>query len=107
MNKINLSDIIKNDTKVISGRENGQKARKKYKLDIEDLNIDPVEIHIPNDIFSVTSSFILGMFGPSIRRFLKEGFYKKYVFVCDNTIKENIDIGIQDALRRGYGIDEK
>lgn len=97
MKTIDLNDYI-NGKKVLSGREKGIKIREKLKLDEEDQKIESIQILIPQEIYSFNSSYFLGLFGKSVRKFGKEKFLEKYVFVCSNIIMMNINDGIDDAL---------
>ena len=103
--KINLSSKIDPKIKVLSGREFGKKLRKEYDLNNEDSKDGIVEVLIGSDVFSMTSSCFLGMFGKSVRKLGEKQFRKKYIFTCEKAIKDNIDIGINDALKLGNALE--
>ena len=89
--KIDLKDYIESK-KVLAGRTNGEDIRKK-------INLEKIEIIIPNDVFSFNSSYFLGMFGESVKKLGKEKFEEKYQFNTKNeSIRMNIKDGIDEAL---------
>lgn len=76
-------DLDRHRTKgvrVFSGRARGLEVRKKEDLDSRDEDEQQVTVRIPDDTFAVTSSFFLGLFGPSIKRLGEDGFHAKYHF---------------------------
>ncbi len=100
MKTISLEDFLKKNSisMVISGRPEGKEARKKLKLDKEDLKKDEiVKVMITDKIFSVNTSFFLGLFGKSVRKLTIEGFDKKYQIECSN---KGILKNIEDAKNR-------
>ena len=105
MKKIDLSQLLAPNTKVISGREYGKTARKQLNIDLEDKSEDPVEVYVASDIFSLTSSYFLGLFGKSVRKLGEDNFRKKYIFICEDTIRRSIDLHIKDALKKTNVLD--
>lgn len=53
---------------VYSGRDRGEAVRQKFRLDEADAAGDTVRVVVPKTVFTVSSSFFLGMLGPSVRR---------------------------------------
>jgi ribosomal protein L31 len=53
---------------VYSGRDRGEALRKKYNLDMTEDAADVVEVVIPIATYTISSSFFLGLFGPSVRK---------------------------------------
>lgn len=101
--KIDMLDGIKNGKllKSISGRDLGEKQRKKFNLDLEDGAEGLVEVLVGEKILFVSSSFFLGMFGDSVRKFgSKDEFYKKYKFVCKDIALDSIDEAATEALKK-------
>jgi len=94
-------DFSKLGGPVYIGRPKGTEARKKYKLDQIDCDNTHVEVIIPNDTFSINSSFFLSFFGDSIRqKKTKENFLAYFKFITENkAVQENIDDFIGRALR--------
>lgn len=99
MKRINLSIINEKQYKVLSGVELGETARNYFKLDEEDNNNETVTIEIPDDVYSVNSSFFSGAFQKSIRKLGEEKFREKYIFECDEVIKLNIENGIFNIVK--------
>lgn len=101
--RINLIDGIPKKSKeifAISGRELGYKQRKYHKMNrIEDEN-EEICIYIDEKIIFMSSSFFLGMFGDSVRKCkTKEKFKKKFIFEANSQLDNNIEDGINDALK--------
>lgn len=99
MKSINLSVINGKQYKVLSGVELGGIAREFFKLDEEDNNNEIVTIKIPDEVYSVNSSFFSGVFQKSIKKMGEEKFREKYVFECDEVIKLNIENGIFNIVK--------
>lgn len=53
---------------VYSGRDRGIALREKYNLDALDDHSDSVQVIIPENTYTISSSFFLGLFGPSVRK---------------------------------------
>ena len=97
---IDITDNIKNRESiiVISGRNLGKEQRKKLKIDDKINKYETIEIEIPNNIYSISSSFFLGMFGDIVRSYkTKEKFLEKFNFNCSDSLKNNINDGINDV----------
>ncbi|MGH8546153.1 MAG: hypothetical protein ACREX3_21530, partial [Gammaproteobacteria bacterium] len=95
---VDLSAYRSSGVRVFAGRERGKKVRTAAALDRLDHQPDSVEVRIPDDVFSVNSSFFLGMFGRSIRTLGEDRFREKYEFVGKD-IARVIEDGIKEALR--------
>ena len=99
--KINIKDKIPSKTVILSGRTKGKKMRDILKLDELEEKEDIIEITISKPIASFNSSYFLGLFTVSIKKYkTKEAFLKKYNFVCDEYIMQDINDGIDEALKR-------
>lgn len=99
---INLLDGIKDANKIfaISGRDLGIKQRKHHKLNELEDNNEKIIVKIPSNIYFLSSSFFLGMFGESVRKCkTKEHFKEKFEFETNGKIDSNIEDGINDALK--------
>lgn len=98
--KIDLKHFKRKESKVFTGRPEGQKVRKDLKLDEIDKNDIVVNILIPNDTLSVNSSFFSGMFQKSLSTLGETQFRKKYQFICrkEVIIKINIEQNIKNCL---------
>jgi len=87
-------------TLVFAGRDRGKQVRGKAGLDEADKDANPIVVHIPEDIWAITSSFFLGMFGPSVRSLGEEGFATHYLFTGKD-ISPIVKDGLREALRAG------
>lgn len=66
---------------IYSGRPRGESLRRKYALDAVDATSERVTVRVPDSTYSVTSSFFLGLFGPSVLAAgSKDEFFKKFQF---------------------------
>ena len=96
---INLQQYRIPNSKILYGKDFGIQARRKLKLDEIDKAEEQVTIIIPDDIWSLNSSYFIGMFEKSVLLLGEEKFRKKYLFQCSNNyILENINQGIDDIL---------
>lgn len=100
MRKINLNEYRTPGVRVFAGRDRGAVVRKTVALDDLDKQEEQIEVYVPDDLFSVNSSFFLGMFGPSIKTFGDEGFRSRYTFKGKD-IGRTIDECIKETLRTG------
>ena len=53
---------------VYSGRSRGEALREKYALDSKEDVVEAVNVIIPSNAYTISSSFFLGLFGPSIQK---------------------------------------
>ena len=83
---------------VFTGRDRGQNARKDLKLDMVPHG-EIVEVRIPDETYAVTSSFFLGLFGPSVRELGGEGFAKQFRFTGPEFVLNKIEDWVLRALR--------
>lgn len=95
---INLADHRRDGAAVFSGRQYGSDLRRSLNLDVHDQDLETIEVVVPDGTLSLNSSFFLGLFGPSVRKFGAEGFKEKYLFNCPARIQTNINTGIRRAL---------
>jgi hypothetical protein len=96
--RIDLERYRDGGVRVFAGRSRGRVVRQAAKLDeLEAIENAAVEIHIPDDVYSVTSSFFLGMFGDSIRKLSEAGFRRVYTF-SGRDVSKVIDDAIQAVL---------
>lgn len=98
--QINLATYCPKELKLLTGRDNGIEMRKKLKLEEyeKDDKIKTIEITIPNYIKTMTSSYILGLCSIYIEKKGELRFREKYKFICNNVIKNNIDIAVQYVI---------
>lgn len=93
-------DFSKIEGPVYTGRDRGTRLREALALDERDLDPAPVIVTIPDTTYSISSSFFLGLFGPSVVRFrTEEAFYRKYAFHANDFLKSIIDGHVHRALQ--------
>ena len=66
MNAHLMLDLSKVAGPVYTGRERGEALRAKYELDAKEDAVEVVDVVIPASTYTVSSSFFLGLFGPSV-----------------------------------------
>ena len=81
-------DLSKVSGPVYSGRDRGEALRVKYALDEKEDVFESISVIIPDSTYTVSSSFFLGLFGPSV---LKCGgldqFERKFNFNAPEFLK--------------------
>ena len=66
-----------------------------------DTQPNPVVVLIPDSTYTLSTSFFLGMFGPSIQHAgSKEAFFDKYRFTMPGFLKEIIEDHVYNVLHR-------
>lgn len=98
MFRLNLDKYRDRGVRTLSGRDRGEAVRKLASLDDLDSSEESVTVEIPEDVFSVHASFLLGLFGPSVRRLGLAGFYCKYKFPNLRTHRRNLEEAVTRAL---------
>lgn len=85
---------------VYTGRDRGERLREKFKVNELD-NLDSViNVIIPSETYSISSSFFLGLFGPSIIKLgSTDAFFKHYKFITNDFIKSIIEAHTLRALQ--------
>lgn len=96
---VDLGDFRSGGSKVFIGRERGEHCRREARLSKADSDGVAVEIRVPLDVFSINSSFFLGMFGDSIRSLGEEVFRRRYSFTGKD-VASTVEDGIREALSR-------
>lgn len=100
MDNIMTIDFSKIEGPVYTGRDRGERLRTSYKLDVLDAAKTKIRVLIPEETYSISSSFFLGMFGPSVvNSGSKDLFYSRYEFVADDFLRSIIDGHVQRALQ--------
>ncbi len=86
--------------RVFVGQVAGEEARRAFMLSEEDALPETIRVVIPEDVFSITSSFFLAMFGDSIRAAgSRDAFRKRFWFRCpDRIMLDTIEPSIERAL---------
>lgn len=107
MNSLKI-DFSTFNSRVLVGRPRGEKAREKYGLDSIDKEGGLVEVVIPDNIYSVNSSFFLGLFGKSIvTAGSRESFFGRYHFSSSKELKERFEGFVSRALQEKGLFDSK
>ena len=99
MDRLDLSIINGKKYKVLSGRNLGAEARKFFSLDLLDAQKNTVEFTVPDDVYSVNSSFFSSLFQKSIKLLGEKEFRERYLFDCDDIIRLNIENGIMNITK--------
>ena len=94
MPEIDLSVFRGKKYKVLSGRGFGENVRREHNLNEIDKQDFVQEIVIPEDVYSLNSSFFAGLFQESLRKLGEKRFREKYLFRCTDTIRKNVNDGI-------------
>ena len=93
-------DFAKIEGPVYTGRDRGERLRSDLHLDQLDVSADVVEVRIPDTTYTISSSFFLGLFGPSvIKAGSKEAFYRRYHFQSPSFLREVMDSYVSRALQ--------
>jgi hypothetical protein len=94
-------DFGKLEGPVFTGRARGEKLRAVLHVEDYDQADDIlVEVKIPESTYSISSSFILGLFGKSVMRAgSKQAFYDKYHFKTNELFQSVVDSCVTRALQ--------
>jgi len=94
---IDLSEFVEGERFLrLSGEYRGRGARERFELDALDAAGHPVDVYIPENVYSVSVSFFIGMFGPSYRQLEGEqGFSAVYRFHYRDGLLPQIRQGIE------------
>lgn len=95
--KIDFKDL---GMPVFTGRPRGQEARKRLKLDSVTAE-DTVDVVIPEGVYAMTSSYFLGLFGPSVRELGLEQFQRVFRFTAPAFLSEKLSDWTLRAFRDG------
>jgi hypothetical protein len=100
MTTANLIDFGRIEGPVYTGRDRGASLRRDLDVDTMDSNNSPVEVRIPTSTYTISSSFFLGLFGPSVvRAGTKEAFYRRFHFDSPEFLREVMDGYVLRALQ--------
>ena len=85
---------------VYTGRDRGERLRRELKLDEVDVSGAIVDVKIPDTTYTISSSFFLGLFGPSVvKAGSREAFYQRYHFTSPPFLREAMDQYVSRALQ--------
>jgi hypothetical protein len=89
-------------TRVLSGKQRGLQARIDFGLDGLDEGAEDVNVLLSGPIEAITPSFVLGMFGASVRRCGSvESFFDKYRFSLRAHLIAQVRRGVEYSLIKG------
>ena len=99
--QIDFNKFRINKSRILSGRESAEKLRLLLKLDHGDLESKTTyHIIVPSDIYSLNTSYFLGLFGDSVRASgNRSKFLAKFKFECSKEIMEDVVYGIEQSLK--------
>lgn len=100
MTTANMIDFARFEGPVYTGRERGALLRRDLNLDAVDAANAEVDVRIPANTYTISSSFFLGLFGPSVvKAGTKEAFYRRFHFDSPDFLKEVVDSYVLRALQ--------
>lgn len=100
MDKTVIIDFGKLEGPVFTGRPRGEQLRALFNVDTIDSDDTVVEVNIPEATYSISSSFILGLFGKSVvRAGSKQAFYSKFHFQANSLFRDVVDSCVSRALQ--------
>jgi len=90
------------DTRVLSGKQRGIQARSDFSLEKFDKEQDYVTVKFAPEVQAVTPSFVLGMFGVSVKAYGSvDAFFEKYRFDVRPNLLAQIRRGAEYSLLKG------
>ena len=101
MKMINLEELTGNGrVHNLSGRLRGLAARDLYKLDEFDQSAEDAEVVVPGYVYSLTPSFVQGLFGESIRASGNDltAFRRRFRFVAPAIVLEQLERGLSAIM---------
>lgn len=98
MVSIDLKTLTKPGSRVLIGHENGVAARQHFQLDYLDSGREVVTVVVPQELRSLTPSFVQGMFAGSVHKLGPTEFFRRYKFEAPKYIIEDIRSGVDRAL---------
>ena len=100
-----IIDLNKHGGPIYTGRDRGEQLRMKLGLDRLDSEGHEVEILVPEQTYTITSSFWLGLLTPSVKMYgTKERFFEKYQFKMPDRFQKKFQYCIDRALAPQTGI---
>ena len=85
---------------VYTGRGRGEALRRQFELDEKEDALEAVAVIIPDTTYTVSSSFFLGLFGPSVvKAGSVERFKRKFHFRAPTALESVLDAHAARALQ--------
>jgi hypothetical protein len=98
---IDLTELTKGEVRSLIGYSRGERARKHFQLDLIDRQPGTVEVRAPENLRTVTPSFVQGFFGNSILDLGEAEFRRKYQFVgLGERARQSVEAGINRVLMK-------
>jgi len=97
-------EFVKLGMPVFTGRGRGENARKELGFLDQVGPDDHVDVIIPNDVYTVTSSYFLGLFGPTIQKLGLDGFQRVFHFATPDFLKDRVEDWSVRAVRERRGL---
>lgn len=83
----------------LAGKSRGEAAREFFDVDSLDAEGGSIEVLVPNNLIAISSSYFLGLFSNSLRKFpVEERFKAKYHFRASPLILKQVDHAISRSL---------
>ena len=93
-------DLAKFNGPVYTGRQRGELLRRSLQLDELDTAGSPIDVIVPEGTYTVSSSFFLGLLGPSVvKAGSKDAFYSRYHIKAPDFLYEVMDGYVARALQ--------
>lgn len=93
-------------SRVFTGRDSGQSVREQSRLDSLFDENDSIVINIPNDIFSITPSFLEELLYNVVLKNGKEKVLSKLKFVGDYDIESSLEQAVERILQKKNGLEK-
>lgn len=86
-------------TTVLSGKDRGEQTRADFHIDALDKSPEHVVVQLPPNLDAITPSFVLGMFGQSVKTLGSvDAFFDKYNFDVEPYLFSQIRRGAEYSL---------
>lgn len=101
MTEIKFSELTaEGKVRNLVGHERGEDARDRWTLDKLDQDDESIDVLIPAELLTLSSSFFQGMFAQSVKRLGREGFLDHYRFHASPIVMQQVKDGIRDSLMK-------
>ena len=97
---INFGDLTEGRVHNLSGHERGLKARESFKLDQLDLDGIRHVIHVPEDIYGISPSFVQGLFSATLKKLGNDidEFRRHYEIDATDLVRRQIERGLHNIV---------
>jgi len=97
----------------LAGKERGESARLMFNIDMLDAGLvstdRTIEVRVPDFIYAISSSYLLGLFSPSVRKLGgPDQFFAHYKFSASASVIKQVTHAVnRSALRPQAGVDRR